>query len=256
MKASSTAGTVVTGVLRLSIGSSIVQGLSFGGQLVFVVWLTPVDYGYWATASAALFIVSGLVNFGEVSGFLAAPNADPRLTRAAIRRINLVLVLVGLLIAYVYFIRVDTYVATLIVVLSLNIPLLGESNFLYAAAVRRRSHRSLVSAQVANSVARISIGVIVAWATGSALAFAVSFICYTGTMVAWGRNRGWADFGDSEATVGPEGWAEPRRPRFAWGFQSLAQTLPTQADYFVVSLISTQYAARHLLLRLSVDGRY
>src|SRR5687768_16952613 len=94
-------GPVGRGVVLLSVGTFAVQAMSAVGQFMLAVWLQPMEYGYWATASSVLAIVTGLVNLGEVGGYLANPLASLRQASRSVFRINLALAIVGFLLSIV-----------------------------------------------------------------------------------------------------------------------------------------------------------
>lgn len=233
VKSSAPTSSVVRGVLSLSAGTLAVQTMSAIGQLVLAFWLSPVDYGYWAAATSVLAIATGLVNLGEVHGYLSTPFASFRRASGSILRANLLLMLIGFLVGASYYLRGQGFIALLIVLCSLNFPLLGESNLLYAYYVKSAQRTRLVAAQFLGALVRLTVGVIVAWATASAIAFAVSMLAYSAVLVAVLR------FGYVREEAAASGVRASVRQRFAWASLSAMQMLASQVDYLVVSLVST-----------------
>ena len=230
MSEPSAASSVLRRVLRLSVGTSVVQGLALVGQAVFALLLTPTDFGVWASASAAVFVLAGLVNFGEVNGYLASPAMTLAATRKAIWRWNAVLVLLGLLVAAAYSRLGQSDIALYIVLLAVNLPLLGETLLLSAACMKSNRGRLLVTSQTVAAVGRLVVGVGVAWLTHSPLAFALSMITYSLALIVV---LSLCDLSEPASLLDV---AAVQRSRLAWGAQSLSQTLPTQADFFAISL--------------------
>lgn len=227
-------GGVLRGVAQLSVGTTLVQVMVAVSQTLLVVWLSPTEFGLWATATASLAVLTGLVNFGEVNGYLAGDQERLREARRAIWRLNVLLIIGSAAIGVGYWVSGQRELAVLVALIGLNIPLLGESNLLYAAYVRRRENGAVVRAQVASGVARTAVGLVVAWLTGSAVAFAVAMLAYSAAMIGLlaPRTRAWAN--RSEDRPARLGW----RARAAWSVQALCQLLPTQVDFLVVSLVA------------------
>ena len=227
--------SIVRSITILAAGSVAAQGLAAVSQVFFVLWLGPVDFGHWATASASIAVLTCLVNFGEVNGYLATPHATVQSARRAIWKINLYLVAAGLLVSFSYLLGGNGEIALLIAAAALNLPLLGESNLLYAAYLKRRYEGRIVAAQVLSSSSRVVVGVSIAALTGSAVAFAMSMLCSSIVMIAMllpGVQR-WPE------TKGAQPARFPWRIRRSWAAQALSQMLPTQVDYIVTSFVAS-----------------
>jgi len=227
-------GAVLRGVAHLSVGTTLVQVMVAVSQAVLVVWLSPEEFGLWATATASLAVLTGLVNFGEVNGYLASGEDRLREARRAIWRLNGLLVIGSVAVGVGYWLSGRPELALLVALIGVNIPLLGESNLLYAAYVRRRENGSIVRAQVASGLARTAVGLAVAWLTGSAVALALAVLAYSVVMIVLlaPRTRAWVSgSGDRMTRLG---W----RARRAWSVQALCQLLPTQVDFLVVALVA------------------
>lgn len=225
---------LLRGVAHLSLGTIVIQALGALGQVVFAIWLRPEDYGLWATATSSMVLLSGLVNLGEVNAYLSSRVADLGTSRRATRQTNVVLMLGGMSVVAAYAIAGRAEVAVLVALTAINLPLLGESNLLYAAYVRQRRNGTLIRAQVMSSLLRTVVGVLVAWLTGSALAFAISMICYSVTMVVVLRlpRSSRASEPHRRSDVVP-------RVRLKWSVHSMTQMLPSQVDFLVISLIAS-----------------
>lgn len=235
MRVSGETAKLVRGIAQLSVGTFVIQGLGAVGQVVFAIWLHPVDYGLWATATASMVLFTGLVNLGEVNAYLTSQVTDLNASRRAIWRTNCALMLGGGVVVTAYALTGHVEVAVLVALTALNLPLLGESNLLYAAYVKQRRNGSLIRAQATSSVLRMAVGVVVAWMTGSALAFAVSMICYSVAMIVVLRvpSEERASHPYDQPAVRP-------RSSFKWSVHSLSQIVPTQVDYLVISLVATR----------------
>ena len=246
----SSARRVGSGVLFLSIGTLGVQAMSAVGQFVLAVWLQPIEYGYWATATSVLAILTGLVNLGEISGFLAGESASLSQASWSVLRINVVLALAGSLLAAAFLLRGNIIVGVLLLLASGNLVLLGESNLLYAAFVKSGQRRSLVTAQFVGAAIRLIVGVLVAWATSSAIAFALSMLAYTAVVVVILRIV--YDRSGSSPALCPSKFLW--RGRTAWAAQSASQMMAGQTDYLVISVVGGPALLGCVLLLLSGDG--
>jgi O-antigen/teichoic acid export membrane protein len=226
-------GAVLRGVAQLSVGTTLVQLMVVVGQTLLVVWLSPQQFGLWATATASMAVLTGLVNFGEVNGYLAGEGTRLREARRMIWRLNAVLVLGAAAIAAGYAVAGRPELAILVVLTGLNIPLLGESNLLYAAYVRQRRNGHVVRAQVVSALVRTAVAVAIAWLTGSAIAFAVAMLLQSVVMLGLlaPRTRRWLD--EARPRTARIGW----RQRATWAVQAVCQLLPTQVDFLVVSVV-------------------
>lgn len=217
----------------LSLGTFAVQAMSAVGQFVLAVWLQPLEYGYWATATSVLAVVSGLVNLGEVGGYLADPRASLRRASRFVLRVNALLAVVGFSLAAAFLWSGATVVGMLVLLASVNLVLLGEGNLLYAAFVKSGRRGVLVLAQLVAAAARLSVGILVAWTTSSAIAFALSMLAYTAVLVIVLR-----------VVTGPPAEPSPTaqlvlpwRRRAAWAGQSVSQMMAGQTDYLVISAL-------------------
>jgi O-antigen/teichoic acid export membrane protein len=227
-------GGVLRGVAHLSVGTTLVQAMVAVSQILLVVWLSPAEFGVWATATASTAVLTGLVNFGEVNGYLASGEERLREARRTIWRLNGLLGVGAVAVVVGYWMAGQRELAILVALIGLNIPLLGECNLLYAAYVRRRENGSIVRAQVVSGVARTAVGLVVAWLTRSALAFAVATLAYSAVMIVLlaPPTRTWLNrSGDRLTRIG---W----RARSAWSVQALCQLLPTQVDFLIVALVA------------------
>lgn len=229
---------IVRGVLKLSIGTATTRMVAAVGQVALALWLAPTEFGYWAAATSMISVISGIMNFGEVNGYLSRPGASLYRLRHVTRRMNSLLALTAapIVLGYLYFGSPIT--AVLAAMVAASIPLQGEADVLYAAYVKQNRQRKLVVAQAISAVSKTLVGVGLAMLTGSAIAIGVSFMALPMLMIAalWRSAEPWSvEVGDREVV--------PSRLRFAWAINSLSQTGPTQVGFLV-----TQFAASASLL--------
>ncbi|MEV4711104.1 oligosaccharide flippase family protein [Micromonospora sp. NPDC049374] len=203
-------------------------------QMLFVAWLSPAQFGVWATATASMAVLTGLVNFGEVNGYLAGGARSLGEVRRSIWRLNAILTAGAFAVVGGYWYSGRHDLAVLVALIGLNLPLLGECNLLYAAYVRRTENGRLVRAQAISAAARTALGLAVAWLTESAIAFAAAMLLYSVAMIILlsPGTRQWPERAGDRLTA--VGW----RVRGAWSAQALSQLLPTQVDFLVVSVVA------------------
>src|ERR1700712_6137458 len=87
---------VVKGVATLSVGTVLVQTVAMLSQVIFAFWLTPSQFGYWASAGSLMVVLTALTNLGEVNGYLANPSRTYDEAPDAHLRANLALMVTGL----------------------------------------------------------------------------------------------------------------------------------------------------------------
>src|ERR1700712_230480 len=87
---------IVRGVATLSVGTVIVQSVAMLSQVIFAFWLTPAQFGYWASAGSLMVVLTALTNLGEVNGYLANPSRTYDEAPDAHLRANLALMVTGL----------------------------------------------------------------------------------------------------------------------------------------------------------------
>lgn len=226
--------TPLRGVLSLSVGTAVTRALALFTQLILVIWLTPAEFGYWAAASSAMSIVTGLINFGEVNGYLANSGAAFKRTRRAILRMNALLVVAGLIISCAYLYYGDMRVAALALLITVSIPVQGDADLLYAAGVRSRQFGLLILAQSFGAVLKLVVAVAIAFWSESAMALAVSVLAYyiAVDLAILSRLRRMEPSSSIPAF-------EPRRTeRFSWAINSFMMTLPLQAAYLVSQFLA------------------
>lgn len=241
------------GVLGLSLGTFIVQGVSAGSQLILAAWLTPSEFGLWASAVSAMTLVTALTNFGEISGYLSGQGLGYRATRARAFRANLMLVVAGLLIAGLYLAWDKPEIALYCLVLALAIPLSGDVDVKIAAVTRYDGFRSIVSSQATAAIAKFGVGVLIAVVTRSAVAIAISTVVYYLVLSLVISRR--AKMLTAEEL--PAADAPKPRARFSWAVNSYAMSLPIQAVFLAGQLFLTPadlgllYIAMQVTLALS-----
>lgn len=222
---------IIAGILGLSSINVVTQALGAGSQLLLAFWLTPSDYGVWATASAWTAILLGLANFGEVNGYLSRGGARLRESLRKSLGPNFVLAAVAMALAMGVWLRGEPLLALVIALCALNIPIQGMSSLLFAAMIKHRFRRRLAVTQLVASACRFTVMLLIAWTTGSPIAFAMGMVTMSilsalGCALAL-RHR-------VEASVG---MSAARRPR-AWTAQAVSQMLAGQSDYLALSVVA------------------
>lgn len=246
-------GRATRGVLGLSLGTFIVQAVAAGSQLVLALWLTPSQFGYWASAVSAMTLVTALTNFGEVSGYLSGQSVGYRATRARAFRANLLLVLIGLVISSVYLSWGKGEIALYCLVLALAIPLSGDVDIKIAAMTRHGSYRAIVSSQAVAACVKFGVGVLIAISTRSAIAIAIAAVVYYLTLAFLISKRAQA----VSAAEGRDTALTRRRERLSWAVNSYAMSLPIQAVFLAGQAFLTPadlgvlYIAMQVTLALS-----
>lgn len=223
------------GVLSLSVGTAVTRGLALCTQLLLVIWLAPAEFGYWAAASSAMAFVTGLVNFGEVNGYLANSRATMGRTRRVIIRLNVVLVIAGLVISGFYLYAGDTEVAILGLLIAVSIPIQGDSDLMYAAGVKSRQYGLLIWAQSMGAALKLVVAVAIAFWSESAMALAISFLAYYIVVDITILSR-LKKANCSSSVVAP---APRHRQRFSWAVNSYMMTLPLQSAYLVSQFLAS-----------------
>lgn len=236
------------GVLSLSVGTVVTRALALFSQLILVIWLTPAEFGYWAAASSAMSLVTGLINFGEVNGYLANSGAALSRTRRAVLRLNALLVVAGLIIACVYFYHGDMRVAALALLITVSIPVQGDADLLYAAGVRARQFGLLILAQSLGALLKLAVAVAIAFWSESAIALAVSVLAYYIAVDVAILSRLRRMEPPSSIPV----FAPSRSERFSWAVNSLMMTLPLQAAYLVSQFLAEPQVLGLLYLAFQV----
>lgn len=226
--------TPMRGVLSLSLGTVVTRGLALCTQLLLVIWLAPAQFGYWAAASSAMSLITGLVNFGEVNGYLANEGSVLRRTRHAIWRLNTLLVVVGLGIAGAYLYAGDARVAALALLIAVSIPIQGDSDLMYAAGVRSCQYSLLIWAQSLSAVLKLVVAVAIAFWSESALALALSALAYYVALDAAVLSR----LRRQDPPPSTQVFEPHRRQRFSWAVNSLMMTIPLQSAYLVTQFLA------------------
>jgi O-antigen/teichoic acid export membrane protein len=226
-------------VIGLSAGTTIARGLSAVSQLALAFWLTPTEFGYWAAASSALTLLTGLANFGEVNGYLAGRNGTLSSTRRRVFALNGILVAAGLTVALVYYLNGAPEVAILAAIAAITIPLAGDSDLHYAAGVKFHVNRRVIVAQVTASAVKLVVGIAIAMLLHSALALAISMVTFylTADIMLIGIVTRLSKLADN-----PSGNV-PVKHRISWAINSLAMSLPLQIGFLVAQFL----ASPHLL---------
>src|SRR5689334_14711901 len=83
-------------ILSLAAGSAGAQAIGAMASLLAAIWLSPSDFGVWATVTSALAVVASLTNAGEINAYLSDPVETLVSRRRTGFRWNLLLAGVGL----------------------------------------------------------------------------------------------------------------------------------------------------------------
>ena len=100
---------------------------------MLAIWLTPTQFGYWASALSVISILAGIVNFGEVNAFLARSGMSFARLRSRTRRLNALLALSCVPVVALYVAAGRYEVALLAAIVAASIPVQGEADVLYAS---------------------------------------------------------------------------------------------------------------------------
>lgn len=221
----------------VSIGGLIVQAGGALGQFLYVIWLTPADFGLWAAASAAVALVGSVTNAGEANAYLASRSSGISGPFRRSARFNYLLGAVGLLIAIFFAVFVDLRVAPLIAVLAFGLPLQGRAAMLVAVFIKTRSQSKLISYQVIGTLVRLSVGIFVAIIWQSPFALALSYISYSAIVVVLGNL--WIK------RFAPPLVTSPSEPSGSWSLRvdravhQFSQILPHQSGYLTTSMFAS-----------------
>lgn len=232
----STQNRILRTTAYLTIGTFAAQGLGTASQFLLAAWLTPSDFGLFATANASLFVLFALMNLGDVTGYLSNRGWSERELLTKTLKLNLILTSMGLVVATLYFLNGRVVLGWIVVLLAFELPLMGRSLALYAIAVRFQRIRLIVLSQMAAAGLKLIVGVVVAatWQTPAALALAL--IAYSVSMAIPLEVVLRRKFSRQASREAPR-----NKARFSWAVQSLTQAFPTQADYVVVAMVSSPY---------------
>ncbi|MFG2108118.1 oligosaccharide flippase family protein [Micromonospora chersina] len=235
--------------------SAVSRALSAVSVLLLALWLSPADFGYWASAYSAMWVVLSMVNFGEVNAYLSGHGSDFATTRRSTFRMNLLLTAIAGAISGVYLLAGNTDVGVLGLFIAASVPLTGDSDLLYAAAVRHKKYRAVLVSQVGSAVVKLGVGVLLAAWTDSAIAIAIATLVYYAAqeIVLWPVVARAA-----KRVEPPSKGVITTRQRFAWAANSYFMALPVQAALFVAQFLATPYVLGVFYLAfqatLSVSG--
>jgi O-antigen/teichoic acid export membrane protein len=224
------------GIATLSSASAASRVIAALSTLLLAIWLPPAQFGYWAAANSAMAIAMAFVNFGEVNGYLSGHGGNFRTTRRSTLRGNLLLALVAVAIAVGYVVTGNSMVGILAFVIAATIPLVGDSDLLYAAGVKHKFFGRVTASQVLAAAAKLGIGVLVAYLTGSAIAIAISTLAYyivieTILLVRIPHTA----LRDEPSDINHP----PARARVKWAVNSFFMTLPIQVAFLVAQFLAT-----------------
>ncbi len=233
MKASS-ARSLIGKIAGLSIGTIFARILATLGQLLLVIWISPVEFGYWAAATSAISLVAGFTNFGQVNAYLSGGPASYSRVRKTTLNYNLVLTIVGTGIASLYLFSDRPYIALLAFIAAATIPFTGLGDLSYAVGVKHQAYRTVVVVQLLAAIAKIIVGISIAFFFQSAVALAISIIVFSAAM-HFGLRRvvKLNELRDSGYDV------RPKAPtQIMWAANSIATTLPLQVGFLVMQFLA------------------
>lgn len=221
----------------VSIGSLVVQAGGVLGQFLYAIWLTPADFGLWATASASVALVGSLINAGEANGYLAGRSIGISGPFRRATAFNYVLAAVGFLVAISYAVFVDMDVAVLIALLACGLPLRGRGAMLIAVFIKTRNQSRLISYQMVGTLARLLMGICVAAIWHSPLALALAYVTYSLVLVVLGHM--WLTKTAPHLKSIRSDEAGSRTVRIDRGVHQFSQTLPHQIGYLTASIFAS-----------------
>lgn len=233
---SSTQGRILRTTAYLTVGTFVAQGLGATSQFLLAAWLTPSDFGLFATANTTLFVLFALMNLGDVTGYLSNRGWVERQLLSSTLRTNSILAVIGLVVALVFLLQDQVVLGWLVLLLAFELPLMGRTLALYAIAVLHGHVRLIVFSQMVAAILKLLVGVLVAaaWQTPMALVFAlIAYSASYGVLLEVFIRR--------RIPKQPFQEEPKRKDRFSWAIQSLTQALPTQADYVVVAAVSSPH---------------
>jgi O-antigen/teichoic acid export membrane protein len=228
---------VLRGILGLSVGTVATRALAAVSQLLLALWLAPSDFGAWAAATSLISVLTGLANFGEVNGYLSGKGGTYDRVKRVTRAQNSVLAVLGLGLASTYFIRGESQIGWLAIIVALTIPLVGDAERMYSTGVKHRAYRIVVVAQTAGAVVKIGVGVAIAALGGGSLSLAVStllFYLVMDVMITLAVRKRLEDDVAGSGDVAP-------RDRLKWALNSLFVTLPLQAGFLVAQFVTSAH---------------
>ena len=221
----------------VSLGSLLVQAGGVLGQFLYAIWLTPADFGLWATASASVALLGAFTNGGEANAYLAGKRLGISATFKRSQLINIVLAAVTTLLALIIAVIADPRVALLIVLLAIGIPLQGRGAMLVAVFIKVRNRSALIMFQAISTCFRLVVGVCVASIWQSPLALALAHLTYALVLVVigqiWIKLHGASLLKASSASAGT--WTL----RIDRALHQVSQVLPHQIGYLTVSLLAS-----------------
>lgn len=222
------------------MGSVVAQGLSAVSQFLLVAWLTPADFGIFASANAALIVLVALTNLGEVNAFLTGRIGRPEELLRTTYRVNLCLAATGALVGVLCHVLNRGTLGTVIVLVALTIPLTGGSLAWNAVAIRAMDLRGAILGQFAGAGAKLACGVTIAAVTGSAVALPLALAAGAATNIAVTRSIT-RQTSDALPPTHVTTIARSGLDRVRWGAQSLVQFFGAQSDYLVLALLANPH---------------
>lgn len=230
---------IYRGVLTLASGTVAARAVAVLSQLLLVQWLAPAEFGYWAAAVSGLAFVSGLVNFGDVNGYLSGQGAGFDATKKATRIGNLAILCVALPVAGFYLTLHEPRVAILAVIISFTLPIQGEAGLLSAVGIKASAYNTVVRSQIFAAVGKLAIAITLAICTRSAIAIAISTAAFS-LIMALALHR----MLDKEKIASLDKNKDRRvaigyRVRGKWAINALLMRMPLQSGFLVAQFLAT-----------------
>ncbi|MEW1979522.1 oligosaccharide flippase family protein [Citricoccus sp. NPDC079358] len=206
-------------------------------SLVLVAWLSPEEFGLWASAVSACAVLVSLKNFGASQAYLAGVTGSLRRTRKRAALHNLCLALIALVIAGVYFSFGRADIALLVALVGLTIPLQGDADLLYSETVRQRKNATAVRAQGIAALLKGGVGIAIAILTGSVAALAVSTIAYHFIVEVLLLSVAKKERNSVEKTATDS--VIRSSARVSWAINAMLLSLPLQIPFLVAQFVAS-----------------
>lgn len=229
-------GGMLRAVFTLTVGTAFARVLGMTSQFILAIWLSPAEFGLWAAATSALVFASGLINLGEVNGYLSGQSPSFAGTRRTIRKVNTALMMLGLAYAAYCAAYRSVDLAVLCAIIAVAMPIQGESSLLAAAGTKLGGYGAVVSSQMLGAVCKLVLGVALAAMYSSAVAIAFSTAASFAVICA----SLYRQLPGELLHAVPAQASTPVSPavRFKWATNSLMMQLPIQAGFVVAQFLS------------------
>ncbi|CAM4089334.1 lipopolysaccharide biosynthesis protein [Janibacter anophelis] len=235
----SSVATIGRNTRILTLGSVGAQGTSAISQFLLVAWLSPGDFGLFASASATLIVFVALTNLGEINAYLTGKLARTSDLLKTSLRVNCCLGLLGALVGVAIFGLNGPQLGVMVISVAATIPLTGLSLAWNAVAIRAQKLRAAVLGQFIGAGTKLVVGISVAATTESAIALPTALGLGAAANVAataWMLRDDYQEYSHNAVVA-----VRDRFDRIRWAAQSLVQFFGAQCDYLVLSLLATPH---------------